>query len=225
MPIVEARIKVKGKHYEISVDLEEALKIKNDKGNITTALQSPQVFYDLKKGNIASQSDLKDAFDTTDVYEIAKQIIQKGEVQKTQDYREEEREKKIRQVISLILRNATDQHSRPYTEERLKTALKEINYNFDSRPAEKQMHEVVEKLKSVIPIKIETKRIKLTVPAGYTGQVYGLLQENKESEEWLPNGNLVVILDIPAGLLIDFYDKINSITHGAAHSEELKDNQ
>ena len=221
MSDVEARIKIKGKHYEISVDLDEALKIKNNQGNIVTALQSDNIYYDIKKGNIASKSDLQDAFGTIEVYEIAKQIIQKGEVQKTQEFRDEEKEKKIKQIVNLIIKNATDQHGRPYTEERLKSAINEIHCSFDSRPAEKQMNDLVQKLKEIIPIKIETKRIKLTIPARYTGQVYGIIQEYKESEEWLSNGNLQAVLHIPAGLLIDFYDKINSITHGAVQSEEM----
>ncbi len=222
MPNVEARIKVKGKHYEISVELDEALKIKSDKGDITKALLSNQIYYDLKKGTIASQSDLKEAFQTTNIYEIAKQIIKKGEVQKTQEFRDEEKEKKIKQVVNLILQNASDQHGNPYTEERIKSAISEVHYSFDSRPAEKQMHELISKLKQVIPIKVQVRRIKLTIPAQYTGQAYGLLQENKESEEWLSNGNLQIIMNIPAGLLMDFYDKLNSITHGTVHSEELK---
>src|SRR3989344_3302935 len=114
MAIVEARTKIKGKHYEISVDLDEALKIKSNHGDIKSALQSAQIYHDLKKATIASQIDLRDAFGTIDVYEIAKQIIQKGEVQKTQEFREEEREKKIKQVVALILKNAVDQHGKPY---------------------------------------------------------------------------------------------------------------
>ncbi|MFH1290442.1 MAG: ribosome assembly factor SBDS [Nanoarchaeota archaeon] len=221
MPNVEARIRVKGKHYEISVDLDEALKVKNGQGYIASALQMPEIYYDLKKGTKASQEDLQEAFGTTDIYEVAKQIVQKGEVQKTQEYRDEEREKKVRQVVTLILKNATDQNGRPYTEERIKAAIGDIHYSFDNRPAEKQMHDVVQKLKEVMPIRIETKKVKLTIPAQYTGQVYGLLQEYKESEEWLSNGNLQATLNIPAGLLMDFYDKINSIAHGAIQSEEL----
>lgn len=223
MPNVEARLKVKGKQYEISVDLDEALKIKNNAGDITTALQSPQIYYDLRKGTIASNSDLQDAFSTTDPYEIAKKIIQKGEVQKTQEYRDEEREKKVKQVINLIVTNATDQNGRPYTEDRIRGAIEEIHYSFDNKPAEKQMHSVLAKLKEILPIKIETKKVKLTIPAQFTGQIYGLVQENKESEEWLPNGNLVVVLNIPAGLLMDFYDKLNSLTHGAVQSEEIQE--
>jgi ribosome maturation protein Sdo1 len=33
---------------------------------------------------------------------------------------------------------------------------------------------------------------------------------------------LQAVLNIPSGMQIDFYDKINHITHGAVHSEELK---
>ncbi|RLE44037.1 ribosome assembly factor SBDS [Candidatus Woesearchaeota archaeon] len=222
MPNVEARIKIKGKQYEISVDLDEALNVQKGEGDITLALQSPNIFYDLRKGTHASQEDLQNAFHSIDIYEIAKHIITKGEVQKTQEYRDEAREETKKQVINLLLQNSVDQRGNPYTEERLSSAIKEVTHNFDNRPAEKQMQEILQKLKEIIPIKIEVKRIKLIIPAQFTGQVYGVVQDYKESEEWLPNGNLEVILNIPAGLSIDFFDKINSLTHGAVQSEELK---
>lgn len=221
MPNVEARLKVKGKHYEIMVDLDEALKIRKGAGNIQSALQSPSVYHDVKKATAAPQKDLLEAFATSDIYQIATKIIISGEVQKTQEYRDEEREKKVKQILNLILKNATDQHGRPYTEERLRTAMKEIHHNLDNRPPEQQMQEVLEKLKTIIPIKIEVKRVQLQIPAQYTGHVYGIINEYKEEEEWLANGNLRVVLKIPAGIILDFYDKINAITHGAVQSQEL----
>jgi len=227
MANVEARISVKGKHFEILVDLEEALKVQksDSNANVNAALQSPNIFTDLKKGNIASESDLKFAFNTTDIQTIAKRIMEKGEVQKTQDFRDEEKEKRIKQVISMILQNAVDQHGNPYTEERLKNAISQIHYNFDNKPAEQQMPLLVSKLKEVIPLKIETKRVKLTIPAQFTGQCYGIIGEYKESEEWLSNGNLQVTVNVPAGSQIDFYEKLNNVTHGAVQSEELSSEQ
>lgn len=218
---VEAKIKVKGKHYETHVDLDEALKVKAGKGNITSALISNSIYYDAKKGNVASRADLIDAFGTDDVHEVAKQIILKGEVQKTQEFRDEQKEMKIKQVITLIIKNAVDQHGRPYTEERIKRAIEEVHFNFDGRSAEQQMPELLEKLKVVIPIRMETKKIRLTIPAQYSGQVYGLLKDYKESEEWLANGSLQAVLNVPAGMQIDFYEKLNHITHGAVQSEEI----
>jgi len=221
MAKVVARIKLKGKHYEIHVDLDEALKVREGKGDIISALDSPNVFYDLNKGSIASNADLQDAFQTTDIYKIATKIITSGEVQKNQEFRDAEKDKKIKQVITLLLKNAVDQHGRPYTEERLKTAISQTHYNFDNRPAEQQVPSLLVKLKEVIPIRIETKKIKLTIPARFSGQVYGLIKEYKESEEWFSNGDLQSVVAIPSGMLIDFYEKLNSLTHGAVQTEDI----
>ncbi|HIG51878.1 ribosome assembly factor SBDS [Candidatus Parvarchaeota archaeon] len=221
MANVLARIKLKNKNFEISVDLDEALKVKDGTGNVSSALNSNSVYYDLKKGTVVSLSDLKDSFGTDDIYQIAERIMKNGEIQKNQEYRESERDEKIKQVISLIIQNSSDQHGRPFTEERIKKAMEEIHYNFDNRPAEQQMTDLVNELKKIIPIKIEVKRIKIVIPASFTGQVYGLISSYKETEEWLDNGDLEVILNIPAGIQIDFYEKLNSITHGAIQSEDL----
>ena len=221
MPKVTARIKAKGKHFEIEVDLDEALKVKAGKGDIMSAIAFPRIFMDLKKGTAAKESDLIEAFGTKEPYEVAKKIIISGEVQKTQEFRDAEKETKIKRVIDLLLRNAVDQNGRPYTEERIKRAISESNYTFDSRAPEQQLSDLISKLEKVIPIKIETKRVKLVIPAQYTGQAYGLLKDYKESEEWLANGSLQVILNIPSGMQLDFYDKLNGITHGAVQSEEL----
>lgn len=221
MPKVTARAKVKGKHFEIEVDLDEALKIKAGKGDVRRALEFPRIFTDMKKGNVAKESDLIDAFGTKDAYQIATRIITSGEVQKTQEFRDSEREAKVKRVIDLLIKNAVDQNGHPYTEERIKRAIEEAHYAFDNRTPEQQLPDLIAKLQAIIPIRVETKRIKLVIPAQYTGQVYGLLKDYKESEDWLANGNLQVILNIPAGMQLDFYDKLNSITHGAVQSQEL----
>lgn len=223
MPHVTARIKVKGKPYEISVDLDEALKVKAGKGDIMAALQGRNIFVDLKKGNVAAAKDLTEAFGTTDVYAIATQIITKGEVQKTQEFRDAAREAQIKQLVDLIVRNAIDQNGRPYTADRITRGLEEVHYNIDNRPADQQLHDALHKLKEILPIKVDVKRVKLIIPARFTGQVYGLIKDIKESEEWLGNGDLEVIANIPSGMQLDFYDKLNGFTHGAARSEELTD--
>ena len=127
MAKVVARIKVNGKHYEIHVDLDEALKIKAGKGDIMAALDVRQIYSDIKKGVIASGKDLMDAFGTSEVIEIARTIIVSGEVQKTQEFRDSEREAKVKQVINLVVKNAVDQNGRPYTEERIRRAATTSN--------------------------------------------------------------------------------------------------
>jgi len=222
MPQVVARMKIKNKHYEILVDLDEATKIREGKGgNIVSAVVCNSVQHDLNKGISVSNTDLMDAFGTIDLYEVAKKIITSGEVQKTQEVRDAERDAKVKQVVNLVLKNASDQHGHPYTEERIRRAIEETHFHIDNRAPEQQLTELIAKLQTVIPIKMETKKIKLIIPARFTGQVYGLLKEFKESEEWLSNGDLQAIINIPAGMQIDFYDRLNAITHGAVRSEDV----
>ncbi|MBM3233177.1 ribosome assembly factor SBDS [Candidatus Pacearchaeota archaeon] len=220
---VTARIKVNKNHYEILVDLDEALKVRAGKGNVSQALVTPNIFHDMKKGLHAGKAGLIESFGTDDVYQIAQKIIVSGEVQKNQEYRDAERDIKIKQIVNLLLKNSIDQNGRPYTEERLKRALEEAHVTIDNRAPEQQLTDIISKLQAVIPIKVETKRIKLNIPARYTGQIYSILKDFKESEEWLANGNLQAILNIPAGMQLDFYDRLNAIAHGAIMSEEIKD--
>ena len=59
MAKVTARIKINNKHFEIHVDLDEALKVKAGKGDIMAALDVPTVYADMKKGQGASNVDIQ----------------------------------------------------------------------------------------------------------------------------------------------------------------------
>ena len=215
-----ARIKKAGKRFEIQVDLDNALKSKKGEGDFF--YEGNFIFTDLKKGEKASSSDLKEAFGTDDVNEIAKRIVKEGEVQTTQEHRDAEQEKKFKQVIDFLATNAVDpQSGNPHTPERIKSALEQAQVNIKNAPVENQIKEILEQISSIIPIKLETKRIKITIPAMHTGQAYGIVNQYKEEEKWKDDGSLEVVISIPSGMVMDFYDKLNSITHGSALTEEL----
>ena len=217
-----ARIKKAGKRFEIIVDLDNAMKLK--KGEISSiSIEGDSIFSDSKKGQRASPSDLKEAFGTEDINEIANIIIKEGEVLTTQEYRDEEQEKKFKQIVDFLVTNAINpQTNNPHTPERIKSALEEAHVNIKKVPVENQINEIVEIINKVIPLKIETKKIKITVPAVHTGKAYGIVNQYKEGEKWKDDGSLEVIVNIPAGIVIDFYDKLNSVTHGSALTEEIK---
>lgn len=224
MTNVVSRIKTGGKNFEIIVDVDKAVEFKKTgKGFIGDILGIDAVFTDSKKGAHASEKDLKEAFGTNDINVIAEKIIKSGETQLPTEYKEKQREGKEKQIIDFIARNAVDPRTdRPYTSERIERSLDEAGVNITNKPIESQINEIVDKLKLILPIKIETKKLIVTVPAQYTGQIYGLLNTYKESEEWLSNGDLKCIINVPVGFQMEFYDKLNAITHGAAISEEAK---
>lgn len=218
-----ARIKKAGKHFEILVDMDAALKFRKGDSDFIEA-EGDRIFTDSRKGQVPSDSDLREAFGTTDVNEIVKKIVKEGEVQTTQAHRDAEQEKKFKQVVDFLARNASDpQSGNPITTERIKNALEQSNVNIKNTSVENQISDILAEISKIIPIKIQTKRIRIRVPAAQTGQVYGIVAQHKESENWLDDGSLEVVVKIPSGMVMDFYDKLNNITHGSAITEEIKE--
>lgn len=219
-----ARIKKTGKPFEILVDLDEALRFKKGEINSITA-ESEVIFTNIKQGERASEKDLKEAFGTTNVDEIVQKIVKEGEVLTTQEHRDAEQEKKFKQVVDFFVASSVDpQTGNPHTSERIKSALEQAHVNIKNIPIENQIKEITEQLNKIIPIKIDTKNVKITIPAVHTGKVYGLVTPYKKEENWLSNGDLEVLAVIPSGThLFNFYDKLNSATHGSALTEEVKE--
>lgn len=219
-----ARIKKNGKLFEILVNMEEAIAFKKGENITANFLELDKIFTDAKKGNLASHDELEIAFETSDIDEISKIIITKGEILVNQEQRSAEQEQKIKQIVDFLTRNAIDpQTKNPITGERIKNAMHEAHINIKNVPIENQIQEIIEKLSPIIPIKIETRKIKITIPAIYTGVSYGIINQYKDKEDWLNDGSLVVVVNVPAGILMDFYDKLNSATHGSVLTEDIKE--
>ncbi|MCK4552912.1 ribosome assembly factor SBDS [Candidatus Pacearchaeota archaeon] len=217
-----ARIKQAGKHFEILVDLDDALKFKKGESDFIEA-EGDKIFTDSKKGQVASHSDLEKAFGTTDVKEIVEKIVKSGEVLVTHEQRSAEQEQKFRQVVDFLTNNSVDpQTGNPHTSERIKNALKQSHVNIKNTAIENQIKDILLEISKIIPIKLETKKVRITVPAIHTGKVYGIISQYKDQEKWLDNGSLEVVVEVPSGIIMDFYDKLNSVTHGSAITEEIK---
>lgn len=222
-----ARIKQQGKHFEIMVDTDKALKFRKGESSGMDFLEIDTIFTDSKKGFTASNKDLEEAFGTTNVNMIAERIVKKGEILLTHEHRDEEKEKKIKQVVDILSKMAVDpQTGNPHTPERIKSALEQAKVNIKNTPVDAQIKDIITEISKIIPLRIETKKVKITIPAQYTGSTYGLIKSYIENENWKNNGDLEVIASIPSGTqIMNFYDKLNSITHGSAITEEIKENE
>ncbi|PIO08767.1 ribosome assembly factor SBDS [Candidatus Pacearchaeota archaeon CG10_big_fil_rev_8_21_14_0_10_34_12] len=221
-----ARIKQKGKHFEIIVDMDKALRFKKGDDSSKDFLEAEVIFTDSKKGMKASESDLNDSFGTLEIQEIAEKITKSGEILTTQEHRDEEKEKKFRQVVDFLMNNSSDPKTgMPLTESRIKSAIEEAGISIKKVPVENQINEIISELSRVIPIRIETKKVKITVPAIHTGRAYEVVNQYKEKENWLSNGDLEIVVNVPSGAIMNFYDKLNSLTHGSIITEEMKDGE
>jgi len=221
----EARIKIKGKNFEIRVDLDKALNFKKGRSVLPQEfLEVPFIFSDIRKGLKVPHNDLKDAFGSDDVFQVAGKIVKDGEVQLPVEYKTQLQEGKRKQIIDWFSKNAVDPVSgRPHPATRIDDSLSKAGVNIDNRNIEEQIPSVLEKLRKVLPIKIETKKLRLRIPSIYTGRVYGIVNQYKQSEEWPGNGDLSCIINLPAGLQMEFYDKLNAVAHGSIIVEEMKE--
>jgi len=211
--------------FETMVDLDSAMKLrKGESVNINEVIRDTAIYTDQKKGMHAGKDELEIVFGTNDLGVIVEKIVKKGELEVTQEFRNEAMEAKKKQVVDFLIRNAVDTRTgRPYTPDIIESALKEAGVNIQDKPIDKQINFILDDLKKIIPIKIETKKIKVLVPAQFTGQIYNIINEYKDKEEWKDNGDLEVILSLPVGLQMEFYDKLNSLTHGSAITEEVQE--
>ncbi|MFQ5440669.1 MAG: SBDS family ribosome assembly factor, partial [Nitrosopumilaceae archaeon] len=88
---------------------------------------------------------------------------------------------------------------------------------------DEQVKEIVEKLRSIIPLKSESLSLEITIPAQFASQSYAVLKSvgTLKNEEWQNNGSLKAILEIPAAARPNVIDRLGSITKGSASVEVM----
>jgi len=213
-----ARLKKFGKTFELSVNPDSALAYKKGViSDLNEAVLAEHIFTDARKGLIAPAAELEKVFKTTEFAPIADLIIKEGEVQATSEHRSKEREQKLKQLVELIRRQAIDPKTNfPHPASRIETALEEAKVHLDEhKSVEEQFDSAVAKLRTILPIKIEQKKMTITIPAQFSGKLYPIVHVyTVQKEDWLNNGDWKVVVEVPAGLVLEFIDKLNSITHG-----------
>jgi ribosome maturation protein SDO1 len=222
-----AKLKRHGKSFEILIDANKAIAFKQGTFNdINDVLAIPKVFSDAKKGEEASPNAMKSIFKTDDPIEVAKQIIQKGEIPLTTEYKNNLREVKKKQVINLIHRNAVDPKTHlPHPPARIEAAMEEAKVRIDEfTDTNKQMQDALKKIRPILPIKFEVKEIAIKVPASYAGKAHPVVKSFGRllRDEWQHDGSWVAVVEMPGGLEEDFYGKLNALCHGEAETKVLK---
>ena len=222
---VTARLKRGSKHYEILVEPEGALAYKRGETiKLEDVLAVETIFEDANRGDRAAESDIINSFETTDPYKIADVILKHGELQLTADQRRRMLEEKKKKVIYTISRNAINPQTRaPHPPARIEKAMEEAKVTIDPlKNAAEQVDAVVKKISVIMPIKFTTAKVEVTIPPEFTNRSYSVLKRyGLKSEKWLGNGSLQALLEFPAGMQTEFFDRINSATQGKAEVKIL----
>lgn len=222
-----ARLKKAGETFEIDVNPELAIQFKEgEEIDIKDILNAEKIFADAKKGMLASETAMQTVFETDDELEIAKIILTEGEIQLTAEHRQKIRNQKRKKILDTIHRNGVDPKSKlPHPMQRLENAFEEAKIKIDEHKSiEKQVSDILKKLRPILPIKFGTTEIALTFPGNYAAKSYSTVKGfgTIKKEEWKNDGSWFVVIEIPSGMQNDFYEQVNSVTHGQVESKILK---
>lgn len=216
-----------GEKFEILVKPDPALDFKlGKKKDLSGVLVSDEIYSDSSKGTRASTEKLLKAFKTEDTTAIAEKILKKGDLSLTTDQRRKMTAEKKKQIVESISKTYVDPKSHlPHPPLRIEQAMEDGKISIDPhKTAEDQLKDIVEKLRSVIPLKSENLTLEIVVPAQYAAQSYSVLKSTGtlKKEEWQSNGSLKAILEIPAAARPNVIDRLGSITKGTASVEVTK---
>jgi len=224
-----ARLKKGSEVFEVLVDCDMAMDFREGKCEIGEVLASEVIYKDAKKGEKASENEMENLFETKDSKLIAEKIVKDGEIHLTTEHRSKLREEKRKKIIELIHRNAVDSKTGlPHPPNRLEAAMEEAKVGIDEfKRAEAQVEDVLEKLRSVLPIKFVLKEIEVKVPAKFSSSSYGVVKQFGKilKENWGNDGSLALEVEIPGGLQEEFFDKLNNLTHGDVESKVLREKE
>lgn len=223
---ITAHMDINGERYEILVDPDLAYLYRiGQKKELNNVLTVEEVFKNFKKGERHTSGSLTKAFGTNDVWQIAERILKNGDIQLTTDQKRKMLEEKRKQVVALIAREAIDPRTgAPHTLSRIEQALDESRVHIDAfKDAAQQMEDVVKALRPIIPLKFEHVRIAAKIPPAYAQRIYGSLKGyGIQKEEWTKDGSLIVVIEMPAGMQGEFYEKLNRMTAGSVETKIIK---
>mgnify|MGYP005641979281 FL=1 len=221
---VIARLESGGHRFEILIDPNEAQSYKEgDEIDWEDSIAVDGIWADSAKGERSPENILDEFFGSSDLIEIYKKILTEGTIQLTSEQKKEMIGNKRKQILSHIVANAMNpQTGGAHPPQRIENAIVEAKYNFDPiRSVEKQVEDIVRKIRPLIPISFEKVKAAVKIPAIHVGKCYGKISGlgTIENEEYQSDGSWIGIVKISAASYNELENLLGAVTKGSA---ELK---
>ncbi|MEM5782587.1 MAG: ribosome assembly factor SBDS [Candidatus Aenigmatarchaeota archaeon] len=222
-----ARLIKSGEKFEILVDPEKAMELRSGKEfPLEELIASEEIFEDTRKGTRASNEKINKAFGTNDLNIIVRKIIKEGEVQITTEQRKQMLDEKTKAIANLISkRGINPQTGLPHPPERILRAMEQAKVRVDlEKRIEEQIETILEAIQKIIPIKLEKIQIAIKIPPEFSGKASNIIRNfgNLIKDEWTSDGSYICLLEIPAGIQPEVYERLNNLTHGQVEVKVIK---
>jgi len=164
------RLKKGGKRFEIACYKNKVQEWRTGvETDLDEVLQINNVFTNVSKGQVANSLDLSGAFDKTDVNEIVKEILKKGELQVGEKERAQDLENLWKDIANQVAEKCVDPTSQlPYPVGMIEKGMTEAGFSVKiGKSAKSQVLECIKLLqtKSTLPIQRSRMRVRITMPA------------------------------------------------------------
>jgi len=224
---VIAKLIKNNEKFEILVDPEKAMELRTGKElPLEELIASEEIFEDVGKGTRSPSEKINKVFGTNDLNIIARRIIKEGEVQITTEQRKQMLDEKTKAIATLISkRGVNPQTGLPHPPDRILRVMEQAKVRVDiNKRVEEQLEDVLEAIQKVIPIKFEKIQIAIKIPPEFSGRAGSVVRSlgTLLKEEWTNNGSYVCLLEIPAGIQPEVYDRLNNLTHGQVEVKVIK---
>lgn len=210
--------------FEIICNSGSIKPYREGKAKLDDVVVAKEIFFDIKKGTRPKEADLNNSFHTTNIDECLDIIVKKGEYQVSTNERKELVEKKKAQMVEYVHKNFIDPTTKnPHPVTRIENAfsqIKALNINPDVS-AEKQVNDLLPKLKDIIMLVKNEMEGYLTIPNKYVGKCQGIVKKYATivEEKYNADSAMFKIGFLPCDLDV-FMSSLNAITHGEHNFED-----
>ena len=221
------RFEKHGRRFEMLVNPEPAwFFLQGEDVEIDDVFEVYVIYENISRGVKATQDDIEVVFGEIPEREMAVKILREGQLQLTADQRNEILKEKRAEIVEFIhVHCINPRENTPIPKDRIDNAIIDLGVNISYKEeAKNQALEIIDLLKPIMPIRLESIKLAIKIPPSYTGSLYGYVISagNLIQEEWLEDGSLAVLIQIPSGTQADFLEQITSRTKGKAQVKVLE---
>ncbi|KAF7340141.1 Shwachman-bodian-diamond syndrome protein [Mycena venus] len=182
------RLKKGGKRFEIACYKNKVQEWRTGvETNLDDVLQISNVFMNVSKGEVSKTNDLQKAFGKTEISEIVKEILKKGEVQVGEKERDHDLTALRKEIATLVAEKCEDPSTgRPYAVGMIEKAMAEAGFSVkQDKTAKSQVSACIKQLQSdsTLPIQRSRMRVRVTMPTADGKRLREKVLEGAETVE------------------------------------------
>lgn len=216
-----------GRRFEMLVNPEPAwFFLQGEEVELDDIFEVYVIYENISRGVKATKDDIEVVFGETTDREMAVRLLKEGQLQLTADQRNEILKEKRAEIVEFIhVHCINPRENTPIPKDRIDNAIIDLGVNISYKEeAKSQALEIIDLLKPIMPIRLESIKLAIKIPPSYTGSLYGYVISagNLIQEEWIEDGSLAVLIQIPSGTQADFLEQITSRTKGKAQVKVLE---